>query len=604
MTRELDERIRLRLTVLGIVSLVLVTGVDYLAGPATRVNILFVVPVLLLTRSWGRLGGLLTALVSSGMSVALDLMWTLGGPDAWEHSAENAAFRGIMLVFIAILFGNLRETNTALDRQVREEYAALETDIVKREQVEKRLRERELLLSATLASTVDGILVVDNEGKTLLTNRQFAELWRIPESILDTEDDAAMLSYVRDQLVDPVGFLDRVESLYTSDASGTDTLTFKDDRIIERFTVPLVADGVRIGRVWAFRDTTPRKIAERALRASEERLRILFDRAVDGILIVSPEGRVVSASRSFAEMHGYTPEEVLSMTLESLNPPEDHEKNRERLRHLLAGDSLKFEVEHNHRDGHMIPLEVNASLVVVDQQPLVQAFHRDITERKRTEAAMRALLQDKEALIKEVHHRVKNNLQVISSLLRLESARSAHSGIKVVLEDMRGRVRSMAALHETLYRSDTLATVELGGYLRRVSTDVFRAQATSPSSVQLHLDLCSIQVEMDQAMPCGLLVNELLSNALEHGFPGDRTGEIRVSLRVVDDGRQLCLRVSDTGVGLPVDFEIRRINSLGLQLASDLSQQLGGSLNVGPPPAAVFSVTFPIHQQSRTAEAV
>ena len=160
---------------------------------------------------------------------------------------------------------------------------------------------------------------------------------------------------------------------------------------------------------------------------------------------------------------------------------------------------------------------------------------------------------------------------------------------------MQGRIRSMALLHESLYRSGTFAGVDLAGYLKQLVTKAFRAQTTAPGTIQLQLDLASVHVEMDQAVPCGLLVNELLSNALKHGFPAGHPGTLRVDLQPVAGGPSWRLSVSDTGVGLPADFEARRAQSLGLQLVADLAGQLRGTLEIGPVPTgpgARFAVTL------------
>jgi PAS domain S-box-containing protein len=216
----------------------------------------------------------------------------------------------------------------------------------------------------------------------------------------------------------------------------------------------------------------------------------------------------------------------------------------------------------------------------------------DITERKQAEAALESSLREKVALLNEVHHRVKNNLQVITSLLRMEARRSEHPTTKIVLDEMRKRILSMALLHESLYRTGTFASVDLGAYLKELASQSFRASVVRLGSVRLQLEMTSVQIEMDQALPCGLLVNELISNSLKHGFPGGRSGEVRVELQPVDGGPQVRLRVGDTGVGLPVDFEAKRGMSLGLQLVSDLVRQIDGRLEIGPGPGAVFGVTF------------
>ncbi len=216
----------------------------------------------------------------------------------------------------------------------------------------------------------------------------------------------------------------------------------------------------------------------------------------------------------------------------------------------------------------------------------------ELDERRQAEAALQASLLEKEALLKEVHHRVKNNLQVITSLLRLEAARSAAPDTRTVLKAMQGRIQSMALLHETLYRTGTFAAVDLGDYLRQLTTQSFRAGGAPAGSVGLELELDSVVVGMDQAIPCGLLVNELISNSLKHGFPGDRAGTVRVELRAAGAGGRLRLRVVDDGVGLPPDFAARRVQSLGLELVTGLAEQLGGSLEIGPAPAAAFAVVF------------
>ena len=213
--------------------------------------------------------------------------------------------------------------------------------------------------------------------------------------------------------------------------------------------------------------------------------------------------------------------------------------------------------------------------------------------------SLKKSLQAQEALLKEVHHRVKNNLQVITSLLRLEAGRSTIANTKEVLGYMRGRIRTMAQLHESLYRSDTFASVDLGVYLGQVATQAFKTQELHRDSVRLTLNLRSVQAGMDQATVAGLLLNELVSNCLKHGFPEGRTGEVCMELQAAHDhdsphdGRW-CLRVSDTGVGLPSDFEDKRKASLGMQLVTDLSHQLGGSLAIDSVPGqgVRFSVVF------------
>jgi two-component sensor histidine kinase/PAS domain-containing protein len=216
---------------------------------------------------------------------------------------------------------------------------------------------------------------------------------------------------------------------------------------------------------------------------------------------------------------------------------------------------------------------------------------QDISERRKTQMEMRAALAEKTALLNEVHHRVKNNLQVITSLLRLESTRSGQPATQAVLDDMQGRIRSMALLHESLYRSGTFASTDLGGYLRTLCQQSFRAQVERAGIVRLELNLATLRVNIDLATPFGLLVNELISNCLKHGFPDGRSGTVCVALRCVE-GDLWSLSVSDNGVGLPSDFVSRRDTSLGMQLVSDLVKQIGGELSIESENGSRFDIRF------------
>ncbi|MCV2366529.1 histidine kinase dimerization/phosphoacceptor domain -containing protein [Roseateles oligotrophus] len=205
-------------------------------------------------------------------------------------------------------------------------------------------------------------------------------------------------------------------------------------------------------------------------------------------------------------------------------------------------------------------------------------------------------LREKTALLLEVHHRVKNNLQVITSLLRMETSRSEHQPTKAVLKDMQGRIRSMALLHETIYRKGTFAAIDLGSYIGQIASESLKTLLIGAGTVSLRLDFGAVQVGLDQATPCGMLVTELLANCLKHGFPEGRTGEISISLALLKKTNIWRLRVSDNGIGLPADFEARRQRSLGLQLVGDLAAQMSGALHIESGSRAVFTVDFTVDE--------
>ncbi len=220
----------------------------------------------------------------------------------------------------------------------------------------------------------------------------------------------------------------------------------------------------------------------------------------------------------------------------------------------------------------------------------VVVFCKDITEFKQAQQTIRASLEEKEALLKEIHHRVKNNLQIISSLLSLQSNKIDNSVVQDALLDTQNRLLSMALIHESLYVSGNFASVDFAAYLKQLCRKLCRTLVDQPGKIQLHLDLAPVHLGIDQAIPCGLIVNELVSNAFKHGFPDERSGEVRIELVAPNDGRECSLRVTDNGVGLPPDFDPKNPTSLGLELVSVLVGQIGGQLEIGPGPGAAFEI--------------
>ena len=369
---------------------------------------------------------------------------------------------------------------------------------------------------------------------------------------------------------------------------------------------------------WLFGNALPERLADGSVlwhgfitditerRKADDKLRQLShitEQAPLAIVITDLAGTIEYANPMFTAVTGYATEEVYGrnprLLQSGLTAPQVYEDMWATLR---AGQIWHGELENRKKSGDFFTEQVVIAPVVNADGKVTHyaALKEDITERKKVDQELQASLKEKVALLNEVHHRVKNNLQVITSLLRLEAGRSSHTDTKAVLQEMQGRIRAMALLHETLYRAGTFASVDLASYLKQLATQAFRAQGSG--AVRLSLQLAPVPVSMDQATPCGLLVNELISNALKHAFPAGQGGEIQVALQAVatpvGDAPQWCLRVSDNGVGLPADFEARRAQSLGMQLASDLARQLGGSLVISAQPdldaGACFSVSFPV----------
>jgi PAS domain S-box-containing protein len=249
------------------------------------------------------------------------------------------------------------------------------------------------------------------------------------------------------------------------------------------------------------------------------------------------------------------------------------------------------------KDGTEFPVDIMLSPLESDQGSLTLAVIRDATERKRIETQAR---EAKEMYFKEVHHRVKNNLQVISSLLFLQSTYTIDPNILEILKESQSRVKSIALIHEKLYRSPELVRIDFAEYVRDLVADLFRTYGVHQENINLQTIVSDVNLEVDTAIPCGLIINELVSNALKYAFPPGRSGEISIELTPTAENEFLLI-VRDDGVVLPKDFDWRASNTLGLKLVTDLTMQLDGTVEVDAGRGTTFRITFrELHYKERS----
>ncbi len=227
----------------------------------------------------------------------------------------------------------------------------------------------------------------------------------------------------------------------------------------------------------------------------------------------------------------------------------------------------------------------------VDSNLLVRSIRYAI-ERKQSEYRTRIALKEKEVLLKEVHHRVKNNLQVITSLLKLQSDRIVDKQALEMFKESQNRVRSMALIHEKLYQSKDLANIDFKGYIIDLVGGLLQSYAQDAHKIVLNRNIKDISLDVETAIPCGLIINELVSNSLKHAFPDGREGEINIKFHSSDDNK-LELIVSDDGVGIPENMDIRNTESLGLHLVNILAEdQLKGELKLDRSKGTIFRISF------------
>ena len=320
-------------------------------------------------------------------------------------------------------------------------------------------------------------------------------------------------------------------------------------------------------------------------------------------------------------MLGYSTEDILARPLLDFVHPDDREATRAELRKLsgAASDgslSVEFENRFLCRNGLVKWLQWTAAPHLPRQ--LIYAVARDVTDQKRhaetlsrmnaelttVNSRLHRSLEEKEVLLREIHHRVKNNLQVISSLLDLQSQHTSDSATVEMFRESQNRVRSMALIHERLYRAQDLSRVNFAEYLEGLTDHLLQSYRVNTDAIRLDLHFAGdVQLAIDTAVPCGLLVNELVSNCLKHAFQGRDSGVIRIELRRLD-GARAGIWVSDNGRGLPEGVDPETARTFGLQLVAMLVDQLRGTLTIersAPRPGGTtFAVVFPLPRPAAT----
>ena len=353
--------------------------------------------------------------------------------------------------------------------------------------------------------------------------------------------------------------------------------------------------GETMGAMGVSRDITSLKKAEEELRLSEERHRAIYDQAYIGISRIAKMGRFLLVNERLCDMLGYDADELYKKTFYELGVQEEVEESLVDWDQLLSGKIKNFSREQTYvrKDGELLSANVTVSLVrdSNDSPNYFVAVFEDITERKEHERQLEESIKEKEVLLKEVHHRVKNNMQVISSILNLQSSYIDDETALSILRESQDRIKSMSFVHESLYQSNTLSEVNFSEYIRNIAGNLFHSYGRPEGGISMQYELEEVFLNLDTSIPCGLIINEVVSNCLKYAFAGKEKGVIRIEFSKLSDGK-LKLIIGDDGIGLPSNFDIENAETLGLQLVTTLVTQVSGELDIKTNKGTQFSIVF------------
>ena len=324
-----------------------------------------------------------------------------------------------------------------------------------------------------------------------------------------------------------------------------------------------------------------------------ERFRSLLDQSNDSIFLLKiPSGNFSDVNKSASKYFGYSSQEMLKMSVFDLVDNEELDSFKKIFNELVERSSGRktFYSVIVGSNGKKIPVEIGANVVKFSDVFYIVMVIRDITERKEAEDKIRSSLEEKEILLREIHHRVKNNMQIISSLLNLQTTYTDDENVVDILKESQNRVKSMAMIHEKLYQSNELAKIDFKDYINKLSTFLRQSYIISNDQVMIETAVENTYLNIDTAVPCGLIINELITNSIKHAFPDGLNGIINIGL--VEDNGKFILNVKDNGVGFPEIINFKNTETLGLQLVNNLVLQLDGTIDINVDHGTEFKIHF------------
>ena len=442
---------------------------------------------------------------------------------------------------------------------------------------EDRLKENETKLRA-LFDEAGYAIGVSKSGRTYMVNQAYLKLFGF-------RDDSELIG---SPLIDQIAPSERawIRSLAINRSMGKPTPTLyetkgltKDGTVFDMdVRVSTYQHNEEIFSVGIMRDITERNKIEQALRDNEEKYRALFENAGDAIFIADVETEtIIDANKMAEKLLGLPRSEIIGKNRIILHPDTDQYTDKF-INHVNIGQVSDIESVVIDQSGQVIPVRISATVLEIGGRKVLQGIFRDITERKRAEEEIKKNLSEKEILLRELYHRTKNNMQIISSMLRLKSRTIKNKELESAFTDIENKIQCMSLVHQKLYESKDLSHINLEDFIKSLVSLIKQCFLEIMRNLTIEINIKGADVLIDTAIPIGLVINELLTNSIKHAFPDKRRGKIQISMHI-NTKNVLVLEIADNGIGLPKDFDFEKDIHLGLQTVIDLVRdQLEGNI--------------------------
>jgi len=422
-----------------------------------------------------------------------------------------------------------------------------------------------------------GAIVIDSLKRIVEINQAAEIILKIDNKLIGTNIEENL------QQLNPIFPIIKKESTIKTEIK----INKPEDMWLDLQITPLHKQNYQLlGWLIIFQDINPIKKAEKSLQTSEKEYRDLVDNALLGIYKADKNGNILFANDSIIKMFGYdSNEDIRNFNISSLYKNLDDRDII--LKKLVKNGKLEeYEVKMVKKNGSILNIMASATM----NGETISGMTMDLTDQKKAQNQIKRSLEVKDMLLKEIHHRVKNNLMVISSLLNLQSRYIKDEASKSIFKDSQNRARSMALIHELLYQSSDLKRINFGIYINKLTNELFNVYITDPNKIKLNMDIGDIMLDINTAIPLGLIVNELVSNSMKHAFPNNKQGKIYIKFNL--DNGDYSMIISDNGVGFPMDYNIQDGDSLGLKIVNSLTEQIEGEIKIEISNGTKFIIKF------------